>query len=394
MIWSTRTALNSDRFAKAVESTLDDERVTEALTTYITGQITTVIDLEQIARDLIPGDRDLLAAPLAKEAENFISTRVAAIVGSDQFVSWFTELVSRAHDLAIHIAKGESGPVINAEDGSVVINVAPAIAAVLTQLGADGLVDRLADMPTLEENPQLETVLTRIATALNIQIPENFGQITVMQGDTLTRVQDTFRSFRALVWVLVILSIVLAVGAVLISKDRRKAGIDLGLGVIVANVIVWILFARIGAKQTDDKPAAAAIFEVLRDSLLRALLITALIAATAVIILWYRGSGQQPTLATPDGAPIETPAVESPPFESPPVESSHRSRAHRSTQLRSRAHRPRARRPTLPSSLPTTRHQPRLERMSRSALKTTKITTGAKTTRAMIPSDRVVMTRS
>ena len=91
---------------------------------------------------------------------------------------------------------------INAEDGSVVINVAPAIGAVLTQLGADGLVDRLADMPTLEENPQLADVLTRIATALNIQIPADFGQITVMQGDTLEQVQDAFRTFRALVWIL------------------------------------------------------------------------------------------------------------------------------------------------------------------------------------------------
>jgi hypothetical protein len=114
VVWSTRTALNSDRFSKAVESSLDDERVTTALTTYITGQITSVIDLDQIARDLIPGERDLLAAPLAREAENFIRTRVAAIVGSDQFISWFTGLVSRVHNAAIHIAKGESGPVINA----------------------------------------------------------------------------------------------------------------------------------------------------------------------------------------------------------------------------------------------------------------------------------------
>jgi len=320
VVWSTRTALNSDRFSKAVASSLDDERVTTALTTYITGQITSVIDLDQIARDLIPGERDLLAAPLAREAENFIRTRVAAIVGSDQFISWFTGLVARVHNAAIHIAKGQSGPVINAADGSVVINVAPAIAAVLTQLGADGLVDRLADMPKLEDNPQVADVLTRLGTALNIQIPENFGQITVMQSKTLTRVQDAFRAFRALVWLLVIISIVLAVGAVLISKDRRKAGIDLGIGVIVANVIVWILFARIGAKQTEDRPAAAAIFEVLRDSLVRALLITALIAATAVIILWYKGSGDQPSLATADGAPLDTPAVDTPPVETAAVE--------------------------------------------------------------------------
>ena len=309
VVWSTRTALNSDRFSKAVESSLDDDRVTTALTTYITGQITSVIDLEQIARDLIPGDRDLLAAPLAQEAENFIRTRVAAIVGSDQFIEWFTNLVAKVHGTAIHIAKGGSGPVINASDGSVVINVAPAIGAVLTQLGADGLVDRLADMPKLDENPQLQDVLTRIATALNIQIPEDFGQITVMQGDTLTRVQDTFRTFRTLVWILVIISIVLAVGAILVSKDRRKAGIDLGLGVIVANAIVWILFARIGAKETEGH--AAAVFGAcdspcaLRSRPHR---------ATAVIILWYRGSGNNRSAA--DGAPIATPADDTPP---PPV---------------------------------------------------------------------------
>ena len=303
VVWSTRTALNSDRFSTAVGSSLDDERVTVALSTYITEQITTVLDLEGIAANLIPGERDLLAGPLAQAAENFIRTRVAEIVGSDQFVAWFTELVSRAHEAAIHIAKGESGPVINAEDGSVVINVAPAIGAVLTRLGADGLVDRLADMPTLEENPELADVLTRIATALNIQIPADFGQITVMQGDTLDRVQDAFRTFRALVWILVLVSVLLAVGAVLISDDRRKALIDLGIGVIVANAIVWILFARIGAKQTEDRPAAAAIFEVLRDSLLRALAVSALIAAIVVLVQWYRGPRWQTAAVGPADAP-------------------------------------------------------------------------------------------
>ena len=96
-----------------------------------------------------------------------------------------------------------------------------------------------------------------------------------------------------------IISIVLAVGAVLASKDRRKALIDLGLGVIIANAIVWILFARIGAKQTEDRPAAAAIFEVLRDSLLRALAISALIAAIVVLVEWYRGPRWHPATVGP-----------------------------------------------------------------------------------------------
>ncbi|HEX3087807.1 MAG TPA: hypothetical protein VHQ23_04080, partial [Ilumatobacteraceae bacterium] len=331
VVWSTRTALNSDRFSEAVGSSLDDDRVSTALTTYITDQITSVIDLQGIAANLIPGDRDLLAAPFAQAAENFIRTRVAAIVGSDQFISWFTNLAAKAHEAAIHIAKGQSGPVINAADGSVVINVAPAIGAVLTQLGADGLVDRLANMPKLEDNPQVADVVTRIATALNIQIPADFGQITVMQSDTLTRVQDAFKTFRTLVWILVIISIVLAVGAILIASDRRKAGIDLGIGVIIANAIVWVLIARIGNKSTEDKPAAAAIFDVLRDSLGHALLITALTAATAVIVLWYQGSDKPPSLALPGGgttttksaeagAPLEPPTVTEPPVVvEPPV---------------------------------------------------------------------------
>ena len=317
--WSTRTVLNSDRFATTIESSLNDQRVTNALATYITGQITTAINVEQIARDLIPGERDLLAAPLAQEAEKFINTRVLAIVESDQFAKWFTTVVSKAHDAAIHVVKGKSGPVINAEDGSVVINVAPAIGAVLTQLGADGLVDRLANMPKLEDNPEIADVITRIATALNIQIPDNFGQITVMQSDTLSRVQDTFRTFRILVWVLLLVSLVIVVAAVLISDDRRKALIDMGIGVIVANAIAWILFARIGAKETEGHPAAAAIVEVLRDSLLHALLISSLIAALVVIVEWYRRPSEMPAVEAPpvDASPGELPPPESPPSPDP-----------------------------------------------------------------------------
>ena len=100
-----------------------------------------------------------------------------------------------------------------------------------------------------------------------------------------------------------LISVVLAVGAVLISDDRRKALIDLGIGVIVANAIVWILFARIGAKQTEDRPAAAAIFEVLRDSLLRALAVSALIAAIVVLVQWYRGPRWQTAAVGPAEAP-------------------------------------------------------------------------------------------
>jgi hypothetical protein len=303
-VWAGRTVLDSDRFSSVVQGSLEDERVTEALSTYLTTQITTVIDLDQLARDVIPGERDLLAGPLAQAAYEFIETRVNTLIGSEQFIDWFTRAVETAHRAAINVIEGNTSDAVSTDDGGVVINLAPVIAAVLDRLGADGLVDRLADMPTLDENPQLAELTSRLSTALGVQLPDDFGQVTVVETGTLDQVEAIVQFARRFVWLLVAISAVGIAALIAFARERRKTIFQLGLAIIVADILVYAVFARLSRRATTDRPAGAALTDVLRDSLLHVTIISVLILTAVVLAARFTSPRNLPPSTDPPVSPV------------------------------------------------------------------------------------------
>lgn len=315
-VWTARTVLDSEKFASDVGKSLDDERVTDALATYLTTQLLQLVNFDEIVKNALPDKLEVLAPPIIRATEQFVQERVAAVVASDEFTTFFTDVVEKAHQGALRLIKGETGPAVDVNDDTIVINLVPVIAAVLTRLGADGLVDTLSNLPTLADHPQAAEVASRLADHFGVTLPKDFAQITVVRGDTLDTLQQVLQLTRRTVWLLLIVSVVLVAVAIVLAPNRRRAVVQLGIGVAVSEVLMWILFLAAGNSlidavaehtgNTEGAPATEAIVDVLENNLQTVVVVTVFFGCAVALAAWLIGLGQRSEAADSEETGDET----------------------------------------------------------------------------------------
>ena len=241
-----RTFLDSDNFADHAAATLRDDRV------------------RTVVADEVTDDLVLRTQPDLVAARPLIAAAVSGVVGSEPFTRLFSAGVRDAHRATftrdqntLTLTLADVGTVV----GAALRKVRPEIADELDRRG------------------RVTLVSARIGT---------------VTGD-LTRTADRFR---ALAWVLVILAVAAAAGAIFVSKDRRRTTAQLGIGAIVAGVVIAVAYlvgrsiAAGRAGTSDEAEAVRAIWEqFLGDLFAWGLLLAALGAIVAAAASSLIGPG-------------------------------------------------------------------------------------------------------
>ena len=113
--------------------------------------------------------------------------------------------------------------------------------------------DKLPDALSTEFSPPVitpgtppEEATQQISSWIGRPLPADFGQVTLLQNDSLGAAQTAVRWFDALVWVVFVVAIVLIALTVWLSRHRRRTLIELGIGLAVA-----LLLARVIVKQAS-----------------------------------------------------------------------------------------------------------------------------------------------
>jgi hypothetical protein len=299
-VWSRRTILNNDEFTSTIHDVVDDPRISDALARYVTDQVTAAIDPQQVAQNLLPAQASALAGPLANAIDQFVFTRAQQVVSSDAFINTFTGIVSRAHAAAIRLLEDKPVSGVQVEGDRVVLNLLPAIADVLRSIGADGLVTRLQDLPAFGGDQPPPEQVQQIQSRTGRQLPENFGQITVFETDKVSQAQEALKLFNRLVILAIVLTIVLIGATLLISTNRRRTAVHLGVGVALAMALAWVVTRWAQDKLIDivSKPrpdgidvgaATRAATDAFLDGLRTIILVVAVLAVIAVIAGFLAG---------------------------------------------------------------------------------------------------------
>jgi hypothetical protein len=167
------------------------------------------------------------------------------------------------------VLEGEKpGNSVNVENGAVVLNLVPAVNAVLGRVQDRGLLTDKT-LPDLSDSQSPQEQITALSKALGLDLKPTFGQITVYQNDRISHAetyvstaQKVAKQIKRLVLLLVLVAIVLIAVTILVAYDRRRAVIMLGIGVAVAVVLAQIaerrLVERIPTLLTDADSRAAA----------------------------------------------------------------------------------------------------------------------------------------
>ncbi len=324
-VWAHETVFDNDRFMNTVQPALDDPALYAAMSERISDEIIVVLDLEtRVAARLTSVDEYLsqtliealdvgvrgqavldrvdrpslavLASPISAAVETRITEIVDRFITTDEFETRFIRLVEQAHLAAVALLRNDLAelPNVYIENGEVRLNLIPAITEALRRVVGE-IRDFLPDvtLPDIVADG-VEAGKQQLAEAVNAQLPDDFGQVTVLSEQQLAGAQDVANRLDRFVWALVLLSILLAASTVAVSPTRRRTVIQLTLGIAAGLVMGVAAIRRLESaiveqiSSPNGREAGASLLAEIVASLRSVaiiVIVVALIAAVAAYLL-------------------------------------------------------------------------------------------------------------
>lgn len=274
-VWSNNQISDTDRFVRSISPLIENPDVQARLTDRLTATIFQYVDVQGIADEGVDalvqqglpvqlGERlQNLTPTLAAAVTGFVHDKVAELVASPAFVSVWNEALAVAHRQLNAVLSGESEALVVRGD-SVFLDLAPFIDLAKERLSAAGL------------------------TAVDL-VPEVHPSVELAKADTLVRAQTAYSTLNTVAGVLPWIVLGLLVVGVYLARNRLRAMVGAGLGLVVAMVVLaaGLLVARsmlVGAVPAGAAPATASGFDIVVTYLrlgLRALIVLGLVLALA-----------------------------------------------------------------------------------------------------------------
>ncbi|GGK41945.1 hypothetical protein GCM10010124_38470 [Pilimelia terevasa] len=301
-LWAAATALDTDRWVRAVAPLPQQPAVAAAVSRYATDQLFDVLDVERRLRAVLPDQAAFAAGPLTSQVRQSVAGTVDKVVGGEAFQRIWVEANRRLHRQAVAVLDGTS-TVVTAGDGHVRIDLLPLINQVLRQLSAQmpTLFGRRLSLPDLTSGQIPDNLRRRVEAALGVTLPANFAQFTVYDGGRLRAAQEAVVVLRRSVAGLAAAAVGLLALALLVSPGRRRTLAQLGIWLVLAAVAVTAalraargeLLAAVPAGTYRDGVAAA-------TSTVTALLRTrgeqlVWLGAGLTVVMYLVGPGRLPT---------------------------------------------------------------------------------------------------
>lgn len=248
--WLHDTVLSTDRFVALAAPLADDPAVQEALTDATTEQLDRLLDLGPLGRYVVSG--------IAGE-----------VYASDQFATVWERLMRGFHAQVVAVLRNEPG-IASVEDGRLVLNLFPIMAAISERVNALGLSigDRTLELPTFTDPDDANASRAELAAALDRPLPPDFGVVDVGEAERLAAAQQYVILFDALVVILFVATAALAILALVLARRRIRMVALLAVGglatLLAARLIVASAADGIAAEIAASGPAAIIGGEAIR----------------------------------------------------------------------------------------------------------------------------------
>jgi hypothetical protein len=264
-IWVQRQVLDREEWVETSVDLLEDEDVREALGVYLIDEVYANVDVAGELEQRLPDRLQPLAEPAAGALRRAAEENAGELLGTAAATELWRRANERAHDVFDRVLGEDSGEVT------------------------------LDLQPLIEQAAERGGLVGRAAEAL----PEDAGQLQVLRPDQLETAQTAVKVLRPLAIVLLLLAIALYVIAVLLSADRRRTTVYVGLAILFAALAV-LTVRRVGgtavvetlAQAPDSEPAVAATWEIGTSVLAEVVWGAALIGLLLVLGAWLLGPGR------------------------------------------------------------------------------------------------------
>jgi len=245
VIWVEATMLNTDRFVALVAPLGSDPRVIESVSRYAADQVVTALDIQNRTANALPLDGRFLTGPLERTIHDFVQTRTADFLASDQGQALWRAQVRRVHAGVVALLRGQTST-LGSANGALTVDLLPILAAMLSRLqqAAPGLIPFGVTIPDLSAAQAPAQARQELAQALGVSLAPDFGVITLAQSATLKTAQRVVSLLDALQVVLPLVTLALAILTLWLAADRRQTLLLLG-GVTAALFLVAMLVTQL-----------------------------------------------------------------------------------------------------------------------------------------------------
>lgn len=294
--WARAVVLDTDRFVATVGPVIEDPAVQQALSVRLTDRVMDGLQVEDrvssalsnLDQGDLPVSPTLLAGPITQGIRNVLLKRTDQLLASDAVRTLWTEALTRAHERAVALLRGEDTGAARIEGDAVYVNLLPLMNDALQSLEQplSDIFNRTIDIPTITADNVSQATDT-LEQQFGVQLPSDFGSIKVFESDALPAAQSAVAAADRLIYLLVALTIVLAIVAFVLSTRRLRTLLWLGVGAAIGLILVRRLVLRLDDAIADRVSGAtnrAAVDAVTTDVFQDLRNFTTLLLVAALVI--------------------------------------------------------------------------------------------------------------
>ncbi|MGB8360079.1 MAG: hypothetical protein WCE80_01610 [Acidimicrobiia bacterium] len=287
--WVDDILFDTDTFMEAVGPIGTGEVVTGAMADKFSSTLIDWIDAEGRLAGMLPDALAPMAGRIADRVDEIVTDETGRFFASDVYEQAWLGLAERAHRAAVALARDQI-PFVSTEGGVVTVDLIPVMTPIVDRVFA-----RLTELGQAIPQVILEQVDfdDAIAHAVDIYetegLPAWLGEIQVYSSDRLAALQETTALLDRLVWVLPVVTVLLAVGALYFAPSRGRMTVVLfgaaGLAWLLASLLVSTLIGTVvgNIESTTAATIADEVFTGITAGLTRTLLILGVVAAVAAV---------------------------------------------------------------------------------------------------------------
>jgi len=298
-IWTHQVLFDSSAVSKAVEQTLLEPEVTDALAAYFTDQVLAAVDIEQLVEDEVPDNLTAISPLLVGGARTIVNEAFTRVLETEATQDFIVAASERAHAAVMRVLEGGSlRDGVTVDDGEVSLNLIPIVARGFESLQDAGFLARV-DLPDIDATAAPADQISQLEDAIGRSLPDDFGQVVVYESEqiakaqaAISRAQQALVLFRQTVVVILVLTVLSLIASVLVANRRRRALVTVSLGVVAAMAIGRAIVRTVVDKVPTlaVKPGSRAALRSMVDSLASGLITAvtlALIAGAVVAVICY-----------------------------------------------------------------------------------------------------------
>ncbi len=239
VVWAHRTLLNTSTFVGTVSPVFKDPAVASAVATRATDQLFTELNLQARLKASLPPKVSFAAAPIANATKGYVAGELASVLENPKFQDAWIAALTFMHRNLVAVLRGQQTAAISTSGGYIVLNTVPLINQALGKVSglASDLTGKQVTLPTITSADPPQQAVNKLSKALGVQLPSNFGEITLVRSSDLASVRQLVKDFDRLTLILPLVAIVLIALTLWLSVNRRRTVLQLAVGVSLLMIV-------------------------------------------------------------------------------------------------------------------------------------------------------------